>query len=64
MGIIYSASTLVSIYHESAAEQLIREAGLKWSDLRRVGTEKYDRDILRKVKGAFDTDEKREESRP
>jgi hypothetical protein len=52
-GVLYSAATLVSIYHEGAAEQLIKESGFKWDDLKKSKVDPYDRKFLRKIKGAF-----------
>lgn len=52
-GIILSASILVQIYQEGAAEQLIKETGTSWDDLRKVKVDPYDRKILRKIKPVF-----------
>jgi hypothetical protein len=52
-GIIYSASTLMMIMQEGAAEQLISESGITWKDLRKVKTDPLDRQYLRKIKHRF-----------
>ena len=54
-GILYSAATLVSIFHEGAAEQLIKESGLRWADLKSAKIDPYDRKFLKKIKQAFRT---------
>ena len=52
-GMLLSASILIQIYHEGAAEQLINEAGLHWDDLRKVKVDPFDRKFLKKIKPAF-----------
>lgn len=52
-GIIYSAATLMLIQQEWPAEQLIRESGLSWKDLRKVKADPVDREMLRKIKRIF-----------
>ena len=53
LGIIYSAATLLLIQQGGAAEQLIKESGLSWKDLRKVKADPVDRELLRKIKNAF-----------
>jgi hypothetical protein len=52
-GILYSAATLIMIYNEGAAEQLINESGLEWKDLKKAKVDPFDRKILRKIKHRF-----------
>ncbi len=52
-GIILSASILVQIYQEGAAEQLVKEASLSWGDLKKCKVDPFDRKNLRKIKEAF-----------
>ena len=54
LGIIYSAATLMMICQETAAEQLIYEAGISWADLRKVGADPQDREQLRRIKHVFE----------
>jgi uncharacterized protein YbjT (DUF2867 family) len=52
-GIFYSAATLISIHHEGAAEQLIKESGLSWADLQKAKIDSYDRKFLKRIKQVF-----------
>ena len=52
-GIAYSAATLIAIYNEGAAEQLIKESGISWGDLRKAKIDSYDRKFLLKIKHCF-----------